>query len=190
MGSLLGLTWPEAAAVATSAVVLFVVLLVGLRLSRARLVTRLGALDVVLLLVLGAVVGRGVLGNSPTLAGAVLGFVVLLLARIALGLVARTRRWRPLVAAPPLLLVAGGVPLEDHLRTARIRRDELATALRTAGVSGLDEVACAVLEPNGVISVTRFDRSRPLDRALFDDIRGIERMPDGLFAGDRVTSTK
>ena len=59
--------------------------------------------------------------------------------------------------------------------------DDLAVALRTAGVASIAEVACAVLEPTGAISVTRWDPARPLDPALFAGVVGMERVPADRF---------
>ena len=41
--------------------------------------------------------------------------------------------------------------------------------------------ACAVLEPTGAISLTRWDPSGPLERARFSGVVGIERIPDYRF---------
>jgi uncharacterized membrane protein YcaP (DUF421 family) len=147
----------------------------------ARALTRLTTADLVVLLVAGAIAGRCVLGPSPTLAGGVVALVVVLVLRLATGAVRRTGAGRALVVNAPLLLVAGGEPVEEHLRRARIGAPDLAVALRTAGVASIAEVACAVLEPTGAISVTRWDPARPLDPALFAGVVGIDRVPAACF---------
>jgi uncharacterized membrane protein YcaP (DUF421 family) len=182
MRVLLGLTMPQAAAVVVAAVTIYLVLLGVVRIVGARVVARLGAPDVVLLLVLGAVAGRGILGTSPTLGASVLALIVLLIARASVAVVMATDRGRSLIGPRPLLLVCAGRVVDEHLRRARVRPAELETALRQAGVASAKEVVCAVLEPNGAISVTRFDAGRPLEARLFAAVRGIEEVPARYFS--------
>lgn len=160
----------------------YVLLLAVVRVSRARLFARFNAADAVLLLVLGAVIGRGILGAVPTLEDALVGGGVLVVVRIVVGVLARSRRGRWLVEGSPLLLVAAGVVVDANVRAAHVREDELLGALRRAGIARMEEVACAVLEADGVISVTRLDARSPLDRRLFAGVRGIELVPDRCFS--------
>lgn len=175
------LSWTQLVVVAAAALAAYLVLQLLIRVSRGRLVSRLGVADVVLVSLLGAVVGRGVLGSSPTFEASLDALAVLLLARVGVGLLARSQLGKRLLRPAPLLLVAAGAPVDAHLRLARIRGDELTMALRRAGVSGIDEVLCAVLEPDGGVSVIRLDEARPLDRGLLDGVRGADLIPDRYF---------
>lgn len=181
MRALLGVSGPQALAVVVAAVVIFAVILLVVRLLGARAAARLTTADLAVLLIVGAVAGRVVLGTAVTLTGGLIALAVLIALRLAAGLLRRRRAGQLLVTDRPLLLVAAGRPDEEHLRRAKIGREELNLALRSAGVAAYDEVACAVLEPTGAISVTRRDAANPLDRALFADVRGIELVPDAYF---------
>ena len=72
--------------------------------------------------------------------------------------------------------VEGTVPIEDQ---SRVSVDELLGVLRQAGIRDAREVACVVLESTGAVSVIR--TGRPLDRALFADLPGSDRLPARLF---------
>lgn len=171
----------QAAATAVAAAIAYLLLLAVTRVSRARLLARFTAADALLLLVLGAVIGRGILGAVPTLEEALIGAGVLVLLRVLVGLVSRSRVGRRLVSGAPLLLVAGGAPVLANLRAGHVHHDDLASALRRAGVARLGEVACAILETDGTISVTRFDPSSPLDPVLFAGVHGIDLVADRYF---------
>ncbi len=62
------------------------------------------------------------------------------------------------------MLIHGGRILEEHLVRAGITHDELRQALREHGVPSVQDVMLAVLEPDGAISVVRYDDIKPGDR--------------------------
>jgi uncharacterized membrane protein YcaP (DUF421 family) len=55
------------------------------------------------------------------------------------------------------MLINQGKVLEEHLTRAGLTTDELLQALREHGVPSVADVRLAVLEPDGAISVIRFD---------------------------------
>lgn len=181
MGSLLGVTGPQALAVVIAAVAIFALLLLAVRLIGARAAARLTTSDLAVLLIVGAVAGRVVLGSAVNLAAGVIALATLVALRLGAGLLRRRRVGQVLVTDPPLLLVAAGRVLDEHLHRAKMGREELNVALRGAGIAALAEVASAVLEPTGAISVTRRDAAHPLDRSVFADVRGVELIPDAYF---------
>ncbi|HEY0373424.1 MAG TPA: YetF domain-containing protein [Amnibacterium sp.] len=180
MDRLLGISEPEAAAVVIAAAVVYAVAVAVLRLIGARAAARLRTADVAVLVVVGAVLGRAVIGVQPTLAAGLVAIGTLVILRLATGLLERSAL-RALVTVRPLLLIGGGEPVQHHLRRARVDDEDLRVALRLAGIATIGEVAAAVLEPNGAISVARRDPQRPLDRRLFAEVRGVERIPPDWF---------
>jgi|SRR5579875_522769 len=180
MSRLIGITGAEALAVALSALVVYVVAIAALRLLGPRAATRLRIADLAVLVVIGAILGRAVIGLEPTLAAGLVAVAALVLLRVLTAVVERSPA-RRLVSGVPILLVGAGRPVPEHLRRAWVDDADLRLALRLAGVATMSEVAAAVLEPNGSISVARRDPARPLDRRLFADVRGIERIPDEWF---------
>jgi uncharacterized membrane protein YcaP (DUF421 family) len=60
------------------------------------------------------------------------------------------------------------------MRGAHVTDDELARRLRPGGITRLDQVQCAVLERNGLISVLR--REGNLDRRLVTDVPGTDQL--------------
>lgn len=180
MGRLLGMTGMEALSVVVAAVGVYAATLAVLRVAGARAVSRLRTADVAVLVVMGAVLGRAVLGVQPTLAAGLVALVVLVLLRLGTAVIERTSlRW--LVAARPVLLIADGEPVRAHPWRAAVSEEDVRVALRLAGVASPSEVVAAVLEPNGAISVTRRDPDRPLDRRLFADVAGVDVIAEDSF---------
>ena len=59
------------------------------------------------------------------------------------------------------MLINGGRVLTEHVNRAGLTTDELFQALREHGVPSVSDVRLAVLEPDGAISVIRFDDLKP-----------------------------
>jgi len=67
------------------------------------------------------------------------------------------RRFRKAIEGSPTLLVHNGAPLAAHLAKEHVSQDELLRALREHGCNDVHEVALAVLEVDGAISVLKYD---------------------------------
>jgi uncharacterized membrane protein YcaP (DUF421 family) len=135
-------------------VVVYLVILVGLRLSGKREIGQMTVFDLVVLLLIANAVQNAMVGPDTSLTGGVLAAVVLLVAN---ALLARLRlRWPRLkqwVEGSPTLLVLHGEVISDHLRREGLDEETLETALREHGVADFADVEMAVLEIDGSISV-------------------------------------
>ena len=144
-----------ALAIVVSTVVLYLVFSLVLSRVGQRLYASPSSLDLAVVTILGAIVGRSILGESPTLAGGLLALATLLALEAVAGRVRRSaRRGRPPRHRATALVVNGHT---EHAELTRLRIDETAlwAALRMAGVTNLADVALAILEANGRISVLR-----------------------------------
>lgn len=135
-------------------VIVYLVILIGLRLAGKREIGQMTVFDLVVLLLLANAVQNAMVGPDTSLTGGVLAAAVLLvmnnlLARLRLRW-PRLRRW---VEGSPTLLVLHGELLAEQLRREGLDEETLKTALREHGVTDLSEVELAVLEIDGTISV-------------------------------------
>ena len=135
-------------------VVVYLVILVGLRLSGKREIGQMTVFDLVVLLLISNAVQNAMVGPDTSLTGGILAAAVLLVAN---ALLARVRvRWPRLkkwVEGSPTLLVLHGEVISDHLRREGLDQETLETALREHGIGELADVEMAVLEIDGSISV-------------------------------------
>jgi uncharacterized membrane protein YcaP (DUF421 family) len=137
----------------------FVVFCLGVILSRVgdrRMLAHNAGFDIVLLVILGSVLSRGINGQAaffPTLgASAVLVLLHDLLGRLALRFHV-VSQW---VKGKPDVLVRNGVVDQAAMRRNKITEDDLDENLRLNGnVVGTDDVAEARLERNGSVSVVK-----------------------------------
>ena len=135
-------------------VIVYLVILTGLRLAGKREIGQMTVFDLVVLLLLANAVQNAMVGPDTSLAGGLIAAVVLLVLN---AVVARLRlRWprlRHLVEGSPTLLVLHGKVIADHLRREGLDQETLEAALREHGVADVSDVEMAVLEIDGSISV-------------------------------------
>jgi uncharacterized membrane protein YcaP (DUF421 family) len=167
-------SWTDGATVLVSAIGLYLAFLIMLRIVGQRALTAMSSFDLAATIAFGAVMGRAVLGYTPTLAAGVLGMATLLALQAVFGILRRSSRLDRTLTNLPVLLMADGMVLHDHLRRANIVEDELRQQLRLAGIHRYDEVAAVILERTGAISVLR--RGETIAPELLTDVRGRERL--------------
>ena len=170
----LGVSWTDGATVLVSAIGLYLAFLIMLRIVGQRALTAMSSFDLAATIAFGAVMGRAVLGYTPTLAAGVLGMATLLALQAVFGMLRRSSRLDRTLTNLPVLLMADGMVLQDHLSKANIVEDELRQQLRLAGIHRYDEVAAVILERTGAIRVLR--RGETIAPELLTDVRGRERL--------------
>ena len=130
-------------------------LAVALRLARKRELAQLNSLDFIVLLAVANAVQNSIIGDDDSVTGGVLGASALFVLNGALAVVLfRRPKLRRLTEGTPRTLISMGVVDHEALRKERLTQDQLMAAIATQGAGGLDDVAEAVLVPNGTI-VTR-----------------------------------
>jgi uncharacterized membrane protein YcaP (DUF421 family) len=154
----------------TATIYLFVLL--GVRLSGKREVGQMTPFDLTLLLLLSNAVQNAMTGPDNSLAGGVFAAATLLIMNYGVAEASgMNRRFRKLVQGQPTLLVHNGAIMESHMAREHVTVDELQRALREHGIGSVTDVALAVLEVDGSISVLKYDdidaAARPHPRLRF-----------------------
>ena len=136
--------------------VVYVAILAGLRLAGKREVGQMSPFDLVLLLLISNAVQNAMVGPSTSLSGGLAAAATLLLLnRIVAMLAFRGGRLGHTLRGSPTLLVHDGRLVPDHLRHEELTPADIDQALREHGVGELQDVAQAILEIDGSISVLR-----------------------------------
>ena len=170
-------SWHTLLDVALRTSVVYIALLVGLRLTGTRQLGQMSTFDLVLLLIIANAVQNAMVGPDTSLAGGLVAAGVLIgWHRVIDWWRLRSRGVAKLLAGEGIMLVHDGKILQEHCVRAGITHDELRQALREHGVANVSDVMLAVLEPDGAISVVRYDDIKPGDRP-HRRIRAIRRNP-------------
>ncbi|WP_279402593.1 YetF domain-containing protein [Arthrobacter sp. JCM 19049] len=109
----------------------------------------LSSFDLAAVVAFGAVIGRAILGYTPTLAAGALGLVTLLVLQALTGQLRRFPRGRAAVNNKAYLLMAGEEFITANLKRTHVSESELLSRLRLSGVRNRSEIACVILEPTG-----------------------------------------
>lgn len=137
------------------AAAVYVFLMLLFRIAGKRTLAQMSAFDVILLLVIGEATQQALLGEDFSVANAFLVISTLVGLDILLGW---ARQARPAVERaleePPLVIVKDGKPLTERMLKERVdEADILHAARQSHGLSRMDQIRYAVLEPGGGISV-------------------------------------
>ena len=141
--------------VVVSTTCIYVAFVVLVRCLGPRSLTATSSFDLACVVALGAVLGRTVLLDEPTLMIGIVALTTFFAMQGLLGLLRQNHRIDRWIHRPPMLLVVDGVLLHDNMNRLHVVEDEVRQALRGAGVSSLEEVRCVVMERNGSMSVVR-----------------------------------
>ena len=134
--------------------IVYVVLVVGLRLLGKRELGQMSVYDLVLIVILGNAVQNAMINNDNTLGGGVVAAFVLLLANRVLNvMIVRSPKVERALVGEPVLIVSDGVVLQGAMDRQGITRDQLEAALREHGYDSLDGIHSVILEVDGSMSV-------------------------------------
>jgi uncharacterized membrane protein YcaP (DUF421 family) len=141
-------------------VVVYLVILVGLRLSGKREIGQMTVFDLVVLLLISNAVQNAMVGPDTSLTGGVLAAVVLLVLNLLISRLRLTSpRIRRLVEGTPTLLILHGQVIAEHMRREGIDEESLMAAVREHGVAEISGVEMGVLEIDGSISIVPVSES-------------------------------
>jgi len=175
-------------------VLVYMFLVIVVRLAGRRELAQLNSFDLIVLMMLANTVQNATIGNDNSMVGGLIGVTALLLVNY---LVVRFLYSHPrvdrLLEGGPTELIRGGEIVRENLAREAITEEELMEAVRKQGLGSAAEVAEAVLETGGAISVVprkptpTEERIRLLDGKL-DEIREeIAKLSGALLRPSRET---
>ncbi|RJP17700.1 MAG: DUF421 domain-containing protein [Candidatus Abyssobacteria bacterium SURF_5] len=147
-------SWDGLLRVILGGVFAYIALVLILRVTGKRTLSKMNAFDFVVTVALGSTLATIILSKDVALAEGVLALALLVCLQLAVTwLQIRSRRFQPLIKAEPRLLFHGGNFLEVALKEERVTREEVLAAARAQGRANLQDVNAVVLETDGSFSV-------------------------------------
>lgn len=136
------------------AVAVYVMVMLLMRVSGKRAVGQFTPFDLILLILIGNAVQNGINGGDNSLTGAAIMAATLILLNFGVAFAtSRSRRTEELVEGVPVVLARDGKLFEQVLRKQLVSRADFHKALRQHDMVEVADVALALLETNGSISV-------------------------------------
>lgn len=148
--------WQSLIRIVIISVFAYIALLVILRISGKRTLSKMNAYDLIVTVAIGSTLSSVIITKNVTLSEGILAFALLVLWQyVVTYLSVRNKEICNLVKSSPTLLVFKGELLEMNMKKERITPDEIYEALRKKGAASLKEADAVVLETDGNISVLK-----------------------------------
>ena len=124
------------------------------RLIGRRELSSLEPFDLILLIVIGDAIQQGLTQDDYSVTGAVIVVGTFAVLQVLVSFVSyRVSALRPVLDGEPIVVVQDGKPIEGIMRRERITVEELMVEARMQQISSIDQIAWAVLETSGKISI-------------------------------------
>ena len=131
-------------------------LVLMLRISGKRTLSKMNAFDLVVTVALGSTLATVLLNRSVPLAEGLAAFALLIgLQFVITWMSVRSDAVKNAVKSEPTVVVSNGTPLPDALKQQRVTMDEVQAALRQSGQDALDHRTTVVLETDGSMSILK-----------------------------------
>ncbi|RJP78897.1 MAG: DUF421 domain-containing protein [Candidatus Zixiibacteriota bacterium] len=165
-------TWADLFRVLLIGVLAYAGLVILLRVSGKRTLSKMNAFDLIITVALGSTLATAILSKQTALAESLTAFAVL----VALQYVVAwsSTHWgffNRLVKSEPKLLYYQGTMLRQAMRQERVVEVEMLQAVRSSGFSSLADVDAVIIETDGSFSVVSTSGERR--ETALQDVRGM-----------------
>jgi uncharacterized membrane protein YcaP (DUF421 family) len=156
-------------------VLAYAALVLLLRVSGKRTLSKMNAFDFVVTVALGSTLASMFVSKDVALAQGVLGLALLIgLQWINTFIAVRVKAYRRILKAEPTLLLYRGEFLHDAMKRERVSEDEILAAARSNGVAEIQELEAVIMETEGSLSIIT---GESMDRKALRRM-GITGIPD------------
>ena len=134
----------------------YVALVLILRVSGKRTLSKMNAFDFVVTVALGSTLATVLLSKDVALAEGVVAFALLIYLQYGITWLSVRSAWvRGLVKAEPSLLFFDGRFLSETMRRERVTEEEIRSSVRSQGISEMNDALAVVLETDGSMTVVK-----------------------------------
>jgi uncharacterized membrane protein YcaP (DUF421 family) len=139
---------------ALRAIVLFGFVFLITRVIGRRELSSLEPFDLILLIVMGDAIQQGLTQDDYSVTGALIVVGTFAVLQLLVSYTSyRFPSLRPALDGEPIVIVQDGKPIERNMRRERLTFDEVMVEARLQQVSSVEDIAWAVLETSGRISI-------------------------------------
>jgi uncharacterized membrane protein YcaP (DUF421 family) len=162
--------WPAIARNAVLAASGYVILIIMLRLSGKRTLTKMNVFDFVFVVALGSALADTILSKDVSLADGMAALAALILVQVFLSwMITKSKSLEALVNGEPVLIFVRGRYLRHAMQQQRATEEEVRAAVREHGLRSLEDVEAVVIETDGTFSVIERRGQAP---SSLSDVKG------------------
>ena len=169
-------------------IILYLLLMVGLRLLGKRQIGELEPSELVLTLIISDLAAVPMQNFGIPLVNGVFPILILLCLSMILSFInLKSVRFRSILCGKPAVIIRDGKLVQQAMNQTRLTIDELYEQLRSQGITDLKSVKYAILETNGKISALPYTRESPVTpKILGTQVRDEVLLPILLINDGRV----
>lgn len=146
--------WDELGRVIVVGVLTYAALVLMLRLTGNRTLSKMNSFDLVVTVAFGSTLSSILIDDSITLAEGITAIALLIgLQFIVTWLSVRSKTISRLVKTEPTLILRDGEFLRDAMKKTRVTENEIRSAIRKHGYGGAEMIHSVVMETDGSLSV-------------------------------------
>lgn len=146
----------------------FIAMMIMLRGSGKRTLSKLNVFDFVFVVACGSVLAATIMSKDTTLVEGIVALGVLVAIQVTLAkIAAHFPAAERVINGEPTLLLSNGKFIDYALKRERVTREEVRAAIREEGVTRVEDVTAVVLENDGTLTVA-WDSHHPGTSALVD----------------------
>jgi uncharacterized membrane protein YcaP (DUF421 family) len=139
---------------AIRAVIVFCFIYLLTRIIGRRELSSLEPFDLILLIVIGDAIQQGLTQDDYSVTGAMIVVGTFALMQVFVSFLSyRFKSLRPVLDGEPIIVVQDGKPLERNLKRERLTVEEVMVEARQQQVASMEDIAWAVLETSGKVSI-------------------------------------
>ncbi|GHG19935.1 DUF421 domain-containing protein [Paracoccus aerius] len=147
-------TWASLGRVILVGTLAYAGLVVMLRVSGKRTLSKMNAFDLIVTVALGSTLATVLLNRSVPLVEGLAAFALLVgLQYVITWLSVRSDQFQDLIKAEPTVLISKGKPVPGALTRQRVTMEEIRAAMRQSGHAELNSDITVVLETDGSLSI-------------------------------------
>jgi uncharacterized membrane protein YcaP (DUF421 family) len=153
---------------ATLASVGFIALIIILRFSGKRTLSKMNVFDFVFVVAVGSVFAAAIIEKDVTLVEGLVSLTTLVVVQTILAAIAaRSERFEILLNGEPTLLLSRGRFLHRAMKKERVTEEEVRAAIREQGITRVEDVDAVVIENDGSLTVA-YNRKNAGGSSLVD----------------------
>jgi len=142
---------------------MYVAILISVRLMGKRQISQLQTSELVVTLLISELAVMPIQQHDDPLWNGLVPMLVLVVCEIVVSLfMLKSGKFRKAVCGSPMVVIQNGKVLQDQMRRLRMSTEDLFEELRQVGAFALEDVAYAIVETNGRLSVLKKSSADPL----------------------------
>ena len=157
--------WPDIVTITWRSIIMFSVTLVAIRIMGKRSIAQLAPFDLVVIIIIGSAAALPLEEHAIHPIHGIVPVIVLSMLQYLLAVVnMHFRGVEKVTQGMSTPIVVNGHVQRENLKREKVSNADLHVLLRQAGADRVEDIALAVLEPTGQVSVIKNSESQPLTK--------------------------